>query len=113
MKVHSTIGTTPFARFFNSLNSIKIRKKSSEAVKKAFLHTTYRKVNNDATVSFETTLYEVPPKYIGQKIEIRYDPSKEEELYLYEKEKQVLKLKRLDRQANAKFPVKFGRKDEL
>jgi len=112
MKIHSTIGTTPFNKYFTDLNNVKVRKKSSLIIKKAFLHTTHRAVNNDATISFESTLYEVEPKYIGRKIEIRYDPSKEDELYLFEKDKQIAKLKKLDKQANAKFPIKFHKESE-
>jgi len=108
-KVHSTIGMTPFDRYFTDMENIKIRKKSSQIIEKAFLHTTNRAVNNDATISFESDLYEVDPKYIGKKIEIRYDPARKDELYLFEKDKQICKLKKLDRQANAKFPVKFNK----
>ena len=107
LKTHSTIGTTPFNKFFTGCEKIKIRKKASNIVETAFLHTIHRKVNNDATISFEARIYETPPKYIGKKIQLRYDPLKEDELYLFEKDKQVCKLKKLDRQANAKFPVRF------
>ena len=110
-KIHSVIASTPFDRYFNDMNNIKIRKKSSEIINKTFLHTIFRTVNNDATISFETNLFEVPPKYIGQKIEIRFDPLKEDELYLFEKDKQINKIKKLDRQANAKFPVKFHKEE--
>ena len=112
LKVHSTIATTPFNRFFFNRQNIKIRKKSSQIVKIAFLHTVSRKVNNDATVSFEGKLYETDPKYIGKKIEIRHDPVKEDELYVFEKDKQISKLKKLDKQANAKFPARFHTTEE-
>ncbi len=111
-KVHSTIKMTPFDRYFNDMNNIKIRKKSVQLIEKTFLHTENRTVNNDATISFESDLYEVDSKYIGKKIEIRYDPARKDELYLFEKETQICKLKKLDRQANAKFPVKFNKEDK-
>lgn len=111
-KIHSTIKTTPFDRYFNDMNSVKIHKKTAPLIEKAFLHTEYRTVNNDATISFETGLYEAAAKYIGQKIEIRYDPLKKEELYLFENDRQISRLKKLDRQANAKFPIRFNKVEQ-
>jgi len=107
-KVHSTIKTTPFDRYFNDMKNVKIRKKSAQVIQQAFLHTTERIVNRDSTISFETELFEVDPKYIGQRIEIRFDPTRKDELYLFENDNKVCQIKKLDRQANAKFPVKFN-----
>jgi hypothetical protein len=39
-----------------------------------FLHRVTRKVNNDATIILNSKYFEVPAKYIGQKINIRYSP---------------------------------------
>ena len=111
-KIHSTIKTTPFDRYFNDMNNVKIRKKSTQVIQQAFLHTTERIVNRDSTISFEAELFEVDPKYTGQRIEIRFDPMRKDELYLFENDRKVCQLKKLDRQANSKFPVKFNTEDK-
>lgn len=51
-----------------------------------FFKRVFRKVNPDATISLDNRLYEVPPRYVGQKIEIRFDPAAADCLYIYENE---------------------------
>lgn len=46
-----------------------------------FLKRDYRKVKHDSTISVNSLLYEVPPRFIGQRIEVRYDDDK---VYIYE-----------------------------
>ena len=46
-----------------------------------FLKRDYRKVKHDGTISIEAKLYEVPPKFIGHRVEVRYD---ETGVYIYE-----------------------------
>jgi putative transposase len=45
-----------------------------------FLKRDYRKVKHDGTISIDAKLYEVSPKFIGQRIEVRYD---ETGVYIY------------------------------
>ena len=91
---------------------MKIRKISKNILDIAFFHTIERKVNNDSTISFENKLYELPAKYIGQKVQIRFDPQKREELYLFENDKQILKINKLDKHENSKFPIRFHKEEE-
>jgi transposase InsO family protein len=111
-KKHSTIKMTPFDRYFSDLSNVKVRKASINLLQTAFLHTTERKVNNDSTISFEGKLYEVNAKYIGEKIQIRFDPQKKDELYLFENDKQIAKLSKLDKHANSKQPIKFHKEED-
>jgi hypothetical protein len=46
-----------------------------------FLKRDYRKVKHDGTISVNSLLYEVPPRFIGQRIEVRFD---EDNVYIYE-----------------------------
>lgn len=43
------------------------------SLKFLFLKRDYRKIRHDGTVSLHNQLFEVPPVYIGQRIELRYD----------------------------------------
>ena len=53
-----------------------IRKpKSSEWLDMCFLNRITRKVRNDATVSINNELYDVPMEFIRPKVEIRYEPN--------------------------------------
>ncbi len=111
-KHHSTIKSTPFDKYFSDLPKVKIRKISKNILDTAFFHTIERKVNNDSTISFENKLYELPTKYIGQKVQIRFDPQEREELYLFENDKQILKINKLDKHENSKFPIRFHKEEE-
>ena len=61
----------------------------------------YRKVKNDSAVSVNNTLYECPPEFIGKKIEIRYHSDKSENLTIYEDNKPVFQLKKVNIHENA------------
>jgi len=106
-KLHSSIKATPFDKYFLDLEKVKIRKIDKTILDKAFFHSIERKVNNDSTISFESRLYELPAKYIGEKVQIRFDPKRPQDLYLFENDKQILKLNKLDKHENSKFPIKF------
>ncbi len=59
-------------------------------------------MNNDVTISFKNNFYEVPAAYIRQRIEIRPTVEDERELYLYDNEVRVVKIKFVDKKQNAK-----------
>jgi len=111
-KIHSSIQMTPFDRYFKDMENVRIRTILKNQLDIAFLHTITRKVNNDATVPFENKLFEVNPKYIGQKIEIRFDPFHKDELFHFENEKQIAKLHKLDKQANSRMPIRFNGQED-
>ena len=43
-----------------------------------------RKVKNNATITILNTLFEVPPKYIGEQIKVRYDPTQLDKAYIFD-----------------------------
>ena len=49
-----------------------------------FLYRITRKVNNDSTISIDNIIYEVPGKYTGFKINIRYDPTNRDKAYIFD-----------------------------
>ena len=56
---------------------------TQEALEKHFLHREARKVNNDATIQLNSKLFEVPQKYIGPKINVRFSRSILDKAYIF------------------------------
>ena len=101
-KLHNGIGDKPIDRYNASLSRIELRRLSKAELDEIFLIRHERVVNNDATLSFKGSLYEVPPAYIRQKIELRHPVDDPQELYLYDNGVRVCKIKLLDKKENAR-----------
>lgn len=101
-KIHSGIDQRPIDRYQNSISRVLIRRLSREELDEIFLIRHERVVNNDATISFKGSLYEVPAAYIRQRIEIRHPVDSPEELYLYDNGVRVGRIKLLDKRENAR-----------
>lgn len=101
-KLHSGIGQTPMERYNASLANIDVRRLSKAELDEIFLVRHERVVNNDATISFQGYLYEVPAAYIRQKIELRHPVDDHRELFLYDNGIRVGKIKLLDKRENAR-----------
>lgn len=71
-RVHSALGMTPLDKYLSQMSRVKMVEDPAE-LKFLFLKRDYRKVRHDGTVSLHNQLFEVPPVYIGQRIELRYD----------------------------------------
>ena len=74
-----------------------------------------RRVKNDSTICVNSVLYEVPPTFIGKIIQLRHPSDKPQELTIYENEKPVCIVKRLDPIENAYPPawgIRFDKKGE-
>ena len=101
-KLHTGIGERPIDRYNASVVRIPIRRLSKAELDEIFLIRHERVVNNDATISFKGSLYEVPPAYIRQKIELRHPVDDPEELYLYDNGVRVGRIKLLNKKENAR-----------
>ena len=101
-KLHTGIGERPIDRYNASVVRIPIRRLSKAELDEIFLIHHERVVNNDATISFKGSLYEVPPAYIRQKIELRHPVDDPEELYLYDNGVRVGRIKLLNKKENAR-----------
>ena len=78
-----------------------------------FYHSVYRTVKNDCTVSIDKKPYEVPARYIGQKVEIRFPLDNPEDLRLFDEEgMQVQKLTPLDKNFNAQHTIRYSEDEE-
>jgi len=111
---HHGINSSPMDRFMESLKNTSIKRVTDEQLDLAFQITITRKVKNDSTVSINNTLYESPTKYIGKTIEIRYPSDKPYDVFIFEGDKAVYKLKKVNIHENANIPalgIKFNQEE--
>lgn len=85
---HSSIEDTPRKRFMKDYSLIKFVK-SDEILEEYFLHSFERKVSTDSTIQLFNKNYEVPSRYIKQKLTIKINPHDLEIAYIYENDKKI------------------------
>jgi putative transposase len=113
---HHGIQDQPMDKWMGDLAKVSIKRVSSVQLDLAFYITIKRKVKNDATISVNSTLYEVPPLFIGKVIELRHPSDNPEDLTIYENDKPIHKIKKVNPSQNASPPawgIKFNQKGEL
>ena len=99
-KKHASLDDTPLKTYMDQIEKVNTLDKP-EILEKLFLKREKRKVKHDGTISFKKKLYEVPPAFIGKKIEIRFDPENENEIYLYDEGQEIKKVKPVNLHENA------------
>ena len=87
--VHSSIGQVPVDKFFGHIERIRFVA-SKQELDYIFLYRVCRKVKNDATVSIDNLLFEVPMKYIGDRINIRYDPTCLDKAFIFSEDGKLM-----------------------
>jgi len=95
---HSSINNTPKKRFLQDNNLIRFIS-SDEALNEYFMHSFDRKVALDSTVQLLGKQFEVPSKYLKQRINIRFDPFCLDIAYIYEngkKSETIYPVKKID-----------------
>lgn len=105
-KKHSVTKESPNERWHKEYKQISFLEE--EKIEEAFLHRKTHKVRLDRTIKFQNEYYEVPFVYVGKTIETRYHPENMEILYLYEKNKKICEIKKVDKVANGKSKRKHG-----
>lgn len=80
---HSALEMNPLDKYLSQVSQVKMVEDPA-SLKLLFLKRDYRKVRHDGTISLHNHLFEVPPVYIGQKIELRYDEELKEVLIFNE-----------------------------
>jgi hypothetical protein len=110
---HHGIQDKPMDKWMGDLANVSIKRASSEQLDLAFYITIKRRVKNDATISVNSTLYEVPPAFIGKVIELRHPSDSPQDLTIYENDKPIYKVKKVNPVQNATPPawgIKFNQK---
>ncbi len=88
-KIHSSINEKPIDKFIRHIDLIKFIPTKQE-VDYIFLYRVTRKVKKDSTISIQNILYETPLKYVGDTINIRYDPTIMDKAYIFSDGNQLL-----------------------
>ncbi len=86
---HLAIGEKPIDKFARHLDRLRLIP-SKKDLDFLFLYRCQRKVKNDATISLLNTIFEVPVKYTGDSINVRYDPSSFDRAYIFSEDGKVL-----------------------
>jgi len=110
-RIHSGIAQTPLDRYLADLENTQLRRIEQNELDLHFYQTYQRKVKNDATVSVNAVLFEVPAKYIGAKVELRHPTGLPLDLWLYENGQPVSKIQQVDPVLNSNSPLKGIRFD--
>lgn len=105
---HRGINDTPMDRYLHDMENVKIKKLTEHQAEHYFYNTIHRTVKNDSTITVNNMLYETPAKYIGRKIEIRFPLDRPDDLRLFEDDKQVTVLKKLDKHFNSELKIRYN-----
>ena len=93
------------------MNRIKFIPK--EKLEDHFLHRVARTVNNDATIQLHSKLFEVPQKYIGRRVNVRYSPINLDIAYIFNENNElvdtVYPLKRVDNSKIKRTSINYSK----
>ena len=99
-RVHSALEMTPLDKYLSQMSQVKMVE-DPPSLRVLFLKRELRKVRHDSTVSLHKTLFEVPPVFIGQKVELRYDEGLKN-VYIFAAGKKVAETRAVNLADNAR-----------
>ena len=99
-KPHSAIGMSPMQFYLSQQSSLRMIDDPA-MLEPLFMRREHRRVHHDSTISVRRLLYEAPPRFIGQSVEVRFDPADMHEVFIYEQGKQVARLTPVNLAENA------------
>lgn len=79
--IHSSIGTTPQARFLENAQTLR-RPLSAQWLDDCFMNRAVRLVRRDSTFTLNGVLYDAPMQFVGQKAEIHFSPDNPDEVWI-------------------------------
>lgn len=88
-RLHTAIKMKPIDKFISHIDHIRFVK-SKQELDNIFLYRATRKVKNDATISLNNILFEVPMKYVGERLKLRYDPASLDKAYIFSEDDRLL-----------------------
>ena len=103
--IHSSIQDTPRNRYLKD-NTLIRHAPSEEILNEYFLYSFERKVSNDSTIRLWCKSFEVPSKYIKQKITVKCEPDNFDVAYIYENGKKLETIHPLKRVENSNIKRK-------
>jgi putative transposase len=93
---HHGIEARPVDRYQISIRNFPRKRVTEEALDEHFLVTVGRTVNKDCTLSLNNVFYEVPAKYIGKRVEVKYSQDNPGEVFLYDEGVRVSRIQPVD-----------------
>lgn len=103
LKRHGGINMKPLDRFLAGAEQTLIQRLAPHEIDHAFMGRITRVVRQDSTVKIDGQFYEVPPEYIGGRVELRFPIARPEDLVLYRDDQPVGPIRRVDLVDNARF----------
>lgn len=110
---HKGINNTPMNRYLGDIPNTRVKTISPSEADLYFHHSLFRLVKNDSTVTVNNVLYEVPARYIGKKVEIRFPLDNPEDLRLFENNDQCAVLTKLDKNYNSEVKIRYSAEEDL
>jgi hypothetical protein len=102
--VHSSTKAAPNEAFAAEADRLRWLEGGEEALDEAFRNRITRKVANDATVRVDHVLYDVPMGLVGERVELRFTPGREGDVWLAMHDGSRRRLAPTDKAANAEAP---------
>ena len=93
----------PIDRYQISIRDYPRKRVDEESLEEHFLVTTHRSVGKDSTVSLNTVTFEVPPQYIGRRVELKFSQDRPGDVFLYDNDRRVTKITPVDAQLNGQI----------
>jgi len=84
-KPHSSLGSTPLDAYMAQIDQVR-HIADPAALDLIFWHRLTRKVRNDGTITIQGKLFQVPLRYVGMRIEVRFDNYPPKEAFVFEGE---------------------------
>jgi transposase InsO family protein len=100
--IHHGISARPIDRYQLSVRNYPRKRVDEESLDEFFLVSIERTVNRDATLSLHGICYEVPPQYIGQRVEVRFAQDRPTEVFLYDNDVRMSRIQPVDARFNGK-----------
>lgn len=100
-RVHSAVGMTPLDAYMSQASQVRVLTDPA-SLDPLFLRRETRKVRHDSTITIGKRLFEVPPRYIGQSIEVRFESHDLSEVLVCENGAEVARVRPVNLADNAK-----------
>jgi transposase InsO family protein len=103
LRRHGGIDGKPLDRYLAGAEQTLITRLAPQEIDHAFMGRLTRCVRNDATVKVDGVFYEVPPEFIGARVDLRFPVGRPEELILYREDAPIGPIHPVDLAENARF----------
>jgi transposase InsO family protein len=97
---HHGIAGRPIDRLQISTREYPRKRIDQDSLDEHFLVTTTRCVSKDSTVSLNSVVFEVPPQFIDQKVELKFKQDQPGEVFLYRDNRRITRITPVDSQLN-------------